>query len=71
MKGNLDIDIPNISNNSKKVQKGDMFVAIKGFDFDGHMIPLDLHVSVTKCEEPVIKYNELFAKLHSSIDHNK
>jgi len=42
-----------------------------GFDFDGHMIPLDLHVSVTKCEEPVIKYNELFAKLHSSIDHNK
>lgn len=42
-----------------------------GFDFEGHMIPLDLHVSVTKCEEPVIKYNELFAKLHSSIDHNK
>ncbi len=36
VKGNLDIDIPNISNNSKKVQKGDMFVAIKGFDFDGH-----------------------------------
>lgn len=36
VKGNLDIDIPNIKNNSKNVKEGDMFVAIKGFDFDGH-----------------------------------
>ena len=36
VKGNLDIDIPNIQNNSKQVKEGDMFVAIKGFDFNGH-----------------------------------
>ena len=36
VKGNLDIDVPNIKNNSKNVKEGDMFVAIKGFDFDGH-----------------------------------
>ena len=36
VKGNLEIDIKNISNNSKKVEENDMFVAIKGFDFDGH-----------------------------------
>ena len=35
VKGNLDIDIPNIQNNSKQVKEGDMFVAIKGFDFNG------------------------------------
>ena len=36
VKGNLELDVPNIQNNSKQVQEGDMFVAIKGFDFDGH-----------------------------------
>ena len=36
VKGNLDIDINSIKNNSKNVEKNDMFVAIKGFDFDGH-----------------------------------
>ena len=34
--GNLDIDIKNIKNNSKDVKDGDLFIAIKGFDFDGH-----------------------------------
>ncbi len=36
VKGNLDIDINKIKNNSKDVQDNDMFIAIKGFDFDGH-----------------------------------
>lgn len=35
-KGNLDIDINNISINSKEIKSGDMFVAIKGFDINGH-----------------------------------
>ena len=35
-KGNLDIDITNIENNSKHIIPGSLFVAIKGFDFDGH-----------------------------------
>lgn len=36
VKGNLDIDVKNIKNNSKTVEENDMFVAIKGFDVDGH-----------------------------------
>ena len=35
-KGDLEIDIPNICNNSKQIKKGDMFIAIKGFESDGH-----------------------------------
>ncbi len=35
-KGNLDIDIPNITSDSREVKKGDLFVAIQGFDVDGH-----------------------------------
>lgn len=35
-KGNLDIDIKNIESDSRKVTKDCMFVAIKGFDVDGH-----------------------------------
>ncbi len=36
VKGDLDIDIPNIENNSQNIKPGDMFVAIKGFTVDGH-----------------------------------
>ncbi len=35
-KGNLDIDIKKIESDSKKISEGDMFVAIEGFDKDGH-----------------------------------
>ncbi len=35
-KGNLEIDIKNITNDSRKVEKGTMFIAIKGFEVDGH-----------------------------------
>ena len=35
-KGNIDIDIKNISCNSKKVTQDTLFVAIKGYDVDGH-----------------------------------
>jgi len=36
VKGNLDINISSIKNDSRTVKDGDMFVAIKGFDVDGH-----------------------------------
>lgn len=36
VKGNLEIDFSCIRNDSRIVEKGDMFVAIKGFDVDGH-----------------------------------
>ena len=41
VKGNLDMDVNNIKNNSKDVKENDMFVAIKGFDFDGHKCILE------------------------------
>ena len=36
VKGDLDIDIKKIECNSKEVKKDDLFIAIKGFDTDGH-----------------------------------
>jgi len=36
VKGSLDVEVNEIRNSSNLVQKGDMFVAIDGFDTDGH-----------------------------------
>jgi len=36
LRGNTDIDILGIENDSRKIKKGYMFVAIKGFSVDGH-----------------------------------
>ncbi len=35
-KGDLDIDIADITNDSRKVTKNSMFIAVKGFETDGH-----------------------------------
>ena len=35
-KGDLEIDIKKVESNSKKVIPNSLFVAIKGYDFDGH-----------------------------------
>ncbi len=35
-RGNLDIDIKNIAHDSRKVKKDGMFIAIKGYETDGH-----------------------------------
>ena len=35
-KGDVNIDIENIACDSRKVTYGSLFVAIKGYDFDGH-----------------------------------
>ena len=35
-KGNLDVNIESIESDSRKVREGCMFVAIKGFETDGH-----------------------------------
>ena len=34
-KGELDVEVSNISSNSKEVKKGDMFVVINGFESNG------------------------------------
>jgi len=36
VRGNLDISIQKLENDSRAVKNGDLFVAIKGFDTDGH-----------------------------------
>lgn len=36
MKGDAELEIKSIENNSKNIKPGALFVAIKGFDFDGH-----------------------------------
>ena len=40
-KGNLDKDVKNIDSNSKNIKEGDMFIAIKGFNVDGHQFVND------------------------------
>lgn len=36
LRGNTDVDVLGIENDSRKIQEGYMFVAIKGFSVDGH-----------------------------------
>ena len=36
VRGSLDLDIPSITSDSREVKQGDMFIAIKGFEADGH-----------------------------------
>ena len=36
IKGDEELEIKSVENNSKKIKEGSLFVAIKGFDFDGH-----------------------------------
>ena len=36
VKGDIEIDVPEITYDSRKVKSGDMFVAIIGFKTDGH-----------------------------------
>lgn len=35
-KGNIEIDILSVEDNSKNVKQGSLFVAVRGYDFDGH-----------------------------------
>ncbi len=35
-KGNLELDVKNIASDSREIKEGDLFIAIKGFDTDGH-----------------------------------
>ena len=36
LKGDLSLDISGIAKNSNEVKQGNLFIAIKGFEFDGH-----------------------------------
>ena len=55
-KGNLDIDITNVSSDSREIKENGMFIAIKGFETDGHKY-IDLAIkngaSVVMVEEGI------------------
>ena len=36
LRGDLELDIKGIQKDSRKIKEGDLFVAIKGYEFDGH-----------------------------------
>ncbi len=36
IKGDAELEIKSVQNNSKKVKPGSLFIAVKGYDFDGH-----------------------------------
>ncbi len=42
VKGSLEIDIKDITNDSRKVKNGSLFIAIKGFETDGHKFIKDV-----------------------------
>lgn len=48
-KGNIDIDISTIENDSRKVTEGTMFFAIKGFEVDGHSFVNDVIKNGASC----------------------
>ena len=53
-KGNMDIDVKGVNIDSRKVGKGDMFIAVKGTAVDGHIyIPkaIEQGASVIVCEK--------------------
>ena len=35
-KGNLSLDIKGISNDSREIKPGDLFIAVQGYEIDGH-----------------------------------
>lgn len=47
-KGNLELDIADITNDSRKTRKDTMFIAIKGFETDGHKYIKDVIENGTK-----------------------
>ena len=69
-KGDLEQDIIGIESNSKKVQPGYIFVAIKGFSFDGHQY-IEEAVKNGAIAVVVEKINkELISKLYKRIFSN-
>lgn len=68
-KGNLNIEIGKIEYDSKKIEKGDLFVAIKGFNEDGHEYIQEAiangasAVMIEKGEEPKLNVTEEVASI--------
>ena len=78
-KGDMDIDILSIEDNSKNVKPGSLFVAVKGFDFDGHKfieeaiengasaIMIDINSDVKNCGSyPLLTLYIIYSTIKSS-----
>ena len=56
VRGNLDVDVKNIEKDSRNIVQGSMFIAIKGFEADGHeyiLKAVEQGASVVMAEEGV------------------
>jgi len=56
VRGNLDVEVANIEKDSRNIKKGSMFIAIKGFETDGHeyiLNAVEQGASVIMAEEGV------------------
>ena len=69
--GNPDIEIRSISNDSRKIGPGDLFIAVKGHDIDGHAFigkAIEAGAAAIVCEEysQVEESGPVFIKVSSS-----
>ena len=75
-KGNLDIDIKGIAFNSKEIKEGYVFVAIKGFETDGHNYINEAIESLEQIDDDILrelKINEISKEfdIDDSVIRNK
>ena len=56
-KGDLSIDIKKVECNSKKVVANSLFIAIKGYDFDGQTNTVDVYIRALR--NKLGKYRDL------------
>ena len=56
VQGNIDLEINNVEYDSRKVEKEDMFVCIKGFQADGHKYAkaaIEKEINAVVCEDDI------------------
>ncbi|GMG96145.1 UDP-N-acetylmuramoyl-L-alanyl-D-glutamate--2,6-diaminopimelate ligase [Tepidimicrobium xylanilyticum] len=73
LKGNLGMDISGIEHDSRKVTKGNMFIAINGFTVDGHnyigeAIEKGANCIVVEKDVPIVECNITVIKVPSTTD---
>ena len=61
VQGNVESEIKNVNYDSRKVEKGDMFVCIKGFQADGHKYAegaIKKEINAVICEDDITTDNK-------------
>lgn len=69
--GKKNIDIKNIKNDSRKIEKGDMFIAEKGYTVDGHLYIEDAIKNgalAVVTEEDILDYDITWIEVENSVE---